>query len=413
MSSEILDKMVVRLKPEDTVKMKRPVNGQGGHQTLFRRLKKGIRQNDIVITYDDAVTILKYAFQYGQGGFQSRFPDDLLDACSTMITRKRMLDKSIESYILALETINRLSIQYRFEAFSIFICNAWELLLKVKLLVDNPHIAIIQDGAASDHTIGIKLCINKLFSKSDDPIRLNLEDVEDYRNNAIHYIVPFLPKEVLGLFQSCVMNYHSFLQTWMGIHLRDRVTAGMMTIVYDFDPENFDINSARMKTQLSPRSVIYLTALKKKILERHGSMPDSNQYMIDINYKLGLIKNKNKGDIILTTGNSSQTVGLIPVPTDPGKTHPYLHRSLCSEISNALKRNIRLSTYDMICIIAFFKWQSGDIYYYRGSIDGSSKQYSQECAQLLAQSILEDPEFVLKCKDAYRKSRSEVKIDEA
>ncbi|MHB1461707.1 MAG: DUF3644 domain-containing protein [Armatimonadota bacterium] len=407
MSSEILDKMTIELLPTDVERMMRQVNGQGGLQSLFRRLKTCIKQNNVEISFNDAEKISRYASEYGPGGYQGRFPDYLIDACSTMIIRKRMLDKSIESYILALETINRLSIQYRFEAFSIFLCNAWELLLKVKLLVENPHIATIQqDDATGDHTIGIKLCINKIFTKPDDPIRLNLEDVVDYRNNATHYIVPLLPKEVLGLFQSCVINYHSLLQTWMGIHLRDRVTAGMMSIVYDFDPENFDINSARMKTQLSPRSVIYLTALKKKILERQGSMPDSDQYMIDINYKLGLVKNPKKGDIILTTGNSSQTVGILSVPTDPGKTHPFVHCTLCSEIGKLIgKQFFQLTSTQMTYIIAFYKWSSGDEYYFQGTVPASSRQYSAKCVELLAKEISEDANFVEKCRDAYRNNR--------
>ena len=44
----------------------------------------------------------------------------------------RLLNKSVDAYVLALETINRLSIQYRLEAFCYLICNAWELLLKGK-----------------------------------------------------------------------------------------------------------------------------------------------------------------------------------------------------------------------------------------------------------------------------------------
>jgi hypothetical protein len=51
----------------------------------------------------------------------------------------RLVDKSVEGYILALETINRLSIQYRVETFCYLICNAWELLLKAKILEDTDN----------------------------------------------------------------------------------------------------------------------------------------------------------------------------------------------------------------------------------------------------------------------------------
>ena len=48
----------------------------------------------------------------------------------------RLVDKSVEAYILALETINRISIQYRIETFCYLMCNAWELLLKAKIIED-------------------------------------------------------------------------------------------------------------------------------------------------------------------------------------------------------------------------------------------------------------------------------------
>lgn len=48
----------------------------------------------------------------------------------------RLLNKSVEAYVLSLETINRLSIQYRLETFCYLICNAWELLLKAQIIVE-------------------------------------------------------------------------------------------------------------------------------------------------------------------------------------------------------------------------------------------------------------------------------------
>lgn len=44
--------------------------------------------------------------------------------------RGRLLNSSIDAYILSLDTINRLSVRYRVENFAYLICNAWELLLK-------------------------------------------------------------------------------------------------------------------------------------------------------------------------------------------------------------------------------------------------------------------------------------------
>lgn len=50
---------------------------------------------------------------------------------------QKLFDKSVEAFLLAVETYNKPTIKYRVEAFAIFICNAWELLLKAHLLQTN------------------------------------------------------------------------------------------------------------------------------------------------------------------------------------------------------------------------------------------------------------------------------------
>ena len=44
--------------------------------------------------------------------------------------RGRLREKSVEAYILALETINCLSRKYRVETFTYLLCNAWKRMLK-------------------------------------------------------------------------------------------------------------------------------------------------------------------------------------------------------------------------------------------------------------------------------------------
>ena len=52
-----------------------------------------------------------------------------------MISEKqRLIDKSIEAFILGLEIYNKPTIRYRVEGFSFFIVNAWELMLKAEMI---------------------------------------------------------------------------------------------------------------------------------------------------------------------------------------------------------------------------------------------------------------------------------------
>lgn len=48
--------------------------------------------------------------------------------------KSKLIDKSIEAFILGLEIYNKPTIKYRIEGFSFFICNAWELMLKAELM---------------------------------------------------------------------------------------------------------------------------------------------------------------------------------------------------------------------------------------------------------------------------------------
>lgn len=51
-----------------------------------------------------------------------------------MGTVERLIEKSKEAFILAIEIYNKPSIKYRLEGFSFFICNAWELMLKAHII---------------------------------------------------------------------------------------------------------------------------------------------------------------------------------------------------------------------------------------------------------------------------------------
>lgn len=51
-----------------------------------------------------------------------------------MILSEKLIDKSKEAFIMAIEIYNKPSIKYRVEGFSFFICNAWELMLKAYMI---------------------------------------------------------------------------------------------------------------------------------------------------------------------------------------------------------------------------------------------------------------------------------------
>lgn len=64
--------MEVQLNREDLELLMRPVAGQGGWQSLLRKLQKQITGNTLTLTEDDSRRILRYILSYGSGGWQDR-----------------------------------------------------------------------------------------------------------------------------------------------------------------------------------------------------------------------------------------------------------------------------------------------------------------------------------------------------
>lgn len=65
--------MNIQLSPAEVARYRRPVRGQGGFQTLLRRISKQISAGGVLeISEGDLEKLIRYSFKYGQGGFQER-----------------------------------------------------------------------------------------------------------------------------------------------------------------------------------------------------------------------------------------------------------------------------------------------------------------------------------------------------
>ena len=159
---------------------------------------------------------------------------------------RQILDKSIDAIIAAIEVYNKPSFSYREEAFSILAVNAWELLLKARILqLDGNRIsAIIEyerrkkaDGKLSDKlyrkknragnhsSIGLFKAYSKLVNEYGDSIESivlkNLEIITEIRDNAIHFLNKDfeLKKKVHEIGTANLKNYLHLVRQWFGVDL--------------------------------------------------------------------------------------------------------------------------------------------------------------------------------------------------
>ena len=78
------------------------------------------------------------------------------------ITNK-LLDKAKEAFVMAIEIYNKPTIRYRVEGFSFFICNAWELMLKARMIKTYGETSIYYKDNPN-RTIALENCIQKIFT---------------------------------------------------------------------------------------------------------------------------------------------------------------------------------------------------------------------------------------------------------
>jgi len=92
---------------------------------------------------------------------------------------KKLLKKSKESFLLALENFNKPTYGYRTETFSILFTNACELLLKTYIFETSggKKLSIFRRKKRKQkrESLTIDECLNRVFLSNTDPIRRNIE----------------------------------------------------------------------------------------------------------------------------------------------------------------------------------------------------------------------------------------------
>ena len=107
-----------------------------------------------------------------------------------------LLEKSQEAFLMAIEIYNKPTISYRLEGFAFFICNAWELLLKAKMIQNGESIYF---SDKPNRTISLNNCVAHIFTNDKDPIRKNLDIIIGLRNTSTHFIIKEMDKCLIFL----------------------------------------------------------------------------------------------------------------------------------------------------------------------------------------------------------------------
>jgi hypothetical protein len=324
--------------------------------------------------------------------------------------RGRLVNKSIDTYVLSLETINKMSVKYRIEAFAYLICNAWELLLKARLLdLSRDRSTIYRPAdrrARVQKTISLRESLIRVYPSDKDPIRRNIEFVADLRDDATHLTIGPVPKDVLALFQASVLDYHKELNSWFEISLSDRVPVGMMTIVYDLTPDHFDLGAPILRKQMDKATFEYLSRLQSEIVSEREHLGNAPEFAIVFDYKLGLARRPQGADIVLTQGEGGVPLGMVNVPKSPDHTHPYFQQELIDRVNELIGGAITINQWDIQCISAQHNARNRPEFSYRSTKGAARPQFSEDFALWIVESYRRDSDFFTKARSYVSARRS-------
>lgn len=247
---------------------------------------------------------------------------------------ERLLDKSKEAFAMAIELYNKPTIHYRVEGFAMFICNAWELMLKAHMLKEKGSKSIYYKDNA-DRTLSLENCIQKVFTNNKDPLRLNLEKIVELRNTSTHFITEDYEMVYVPLFQACILNFN---EKMMAFHQID-----MTKII----PQNFLSLSVSMKA-LSESEIVakYPEEIAKKILDMKNnvdalSIENNNaKFAIRIDHYHYITKNKDKATSFVKIDNTADAnVKIIKELKDPNNTHNLTAKACITKIKERLTKD--------------------------------------------------------------------------
>lgn len=323
--------------------------------------------------------------------------------------KHKLLEKSTDAYVLALEIINQLSVTYRVEAFLYLICNAWELLLKAKILHDGgkrSQIYYPKRRGQPRRTLSLRDALQRVIPNDGDSMRRNVARLAELRDESTHLVIGRVPVEVIGLFQASVLNYHRLLGDWFGLSLSDKVPVGMMALVYDFDPMEFDLTQPRLRRELGKETADYLLSYTKRLREDYDEAGCPPEFLIDIGYRLDLVKRQDTGDITLSTGVGGNVVAVVDRPRDPSDTHPFLQKDLIAAVREALPEGVVFNKYDVQCIIALHGVKRRTEWFYKGKVKNSPSQYSAEFRDWILGRYRQNPDFFAEARRRYKQGQS-------
>lgn len=228
----------------------------------------------------------------------------------------QLVMKSREACISAVETYNRASTLYREETFAILMINAWELLLKARIVRERGgKVSALwelqprrkKDGEPSKLkeykrnrsgtplTIGLERAYNLVSGfpqhRVDQSCIANIEALVGIRDNATHFVVEdaALRKTLTEIALASVRNYVMAAQVWFNVTFSD-LNIASLPISFELDHKQVDAVAHKR-----PEAVARFLAYMEELHDRsHG---EDSDFAVSIRVNFDIVKNRDNAAV--------------------------------------------------------------------------------------------------------------------
>lgn len=288
----------------------------------------------------------------------------------------KLLNKSKEAFMMAIEIYNKPTIYYRVEGFSFFICNAWELMLKAHIINKFGESKIYYSDNPN-RTISLENCINKIFTNSKAPLRLNLEKIIELRNTSTHFITEEYEMIYIPLFQSCVFNFIEKMQEFHNIDMTEIIPQNFITLAVSMKSLSESEIRAKYPEEIANKMISTNSAISEMV-----EYSNSN-FAIRIDHHHFITKDKSKATSFVHIDKEADAgIKIVKELKDPNDTHKFTTKKCIDEVNKRLRKlkisindEANFNKYHFDLFVKYFQLKSHSKYCYVYKV-GSTPYYS-------------------------------------
>lgn len=304
------------------------------------------------------------------------------------------LDKSEEAFLMAIEIYNKPTIKYRLEGFAFFICNAWELLLKAKILKNGESIYYPDKP---NRTISLSNCVSHIFTNDKDPVRKNLEIIISLRNTSTHFVIKEMDSIYLPFMQANVLNYSQKLFDFFERDITEKINSSFMTLVIN----NESISDEEILSRYGDNILTRYNKVKNET-EQIITENSNEKLAIQIDLNVKIVKDKDEAKTTFRIAkDGEEPVRIIKEIKDTNLTHCYKQKRIREIVEDNLKRkgiNIKINQYDLGLLCDKFDLKGNEKYYYKHALT-NSWGCSQQLVDFLTELFIKNPNIINELKE--------------